>query len=203
MNRVFTNVCTIGAITLLISGPTTFAQHHGHGDDFIIGRDAASPPQITIEADPDVLSGSECIPLPPGEGAYEGLYAVNDPGWIGLEADEPDEGFYMLLPNHQVSLKRISFDTGFSMFDPTAGPILENDDDAYLFPPTVDGLIHSHLIFAGDGIEGTTWHATFQIVDPSGIHADSEPFTVCFEAIPEPGTLFLLLIGGIAVLRRR
>lgn len=205
MNRTFVNACGIATITLLLSGAAAFAQphDHGHGDDFIIGRGGASPFQIMIEADEHVMSGEESIPLPPGEGAYEGLFAVNDPGWIGLEDDEPAEDFYMLLPNHQVSLKRISFDDGFSMFDPTAGQILEKDNDTYLFPLTTEGMIHSHLIFAGDGPEGTIWQAMFQLVDPSGLHAASAPFTISFEAVPEPATLALLALGGLALLRRR
>lgn len=203
MNRTFVNACRIAIITLLVSGAAAFAQPHGHGDDFIIGRTGVSPFQIMIEADPDVMSGEEHVPLPLGEGAYEGLFAINDPGWIGLEEDEPDEDFYMLQTGHQVSLKRISFDDGFSMFDATAGQILENNNDTYLFPLTTEGMIHSHLIFAGDGPEGTVWQATFQLVDPSGLHAASAPFTVSFEAVPEPATLALLALGSLALLRRR
>jgi len=203
MHRFFSLVLAISVGTFLFGTSAAFAQHH-HEGDFVIGQSGAPTFEIHVHGDPDILSGAEPIPLYPGEGAFEGFFVADDPGWIGLEEDEPDEGMYLLLAGHQVSLKRISFDPGFSMFDPTAGPILENNGSTFLFPLDEEGFIHRHLIFAGEGEIGDTWWATFQLVDPSGLHAASDTFTLQFVAMPEPTSL-LLLVSGLAVvsLRRR
>lgn len=192
----------LAVVGVLGSSAALRAQHH-HEGDFEIGQSGAPLHQLLLHGDPDILSGEEAIHLLPGEGLFEGMFAADDPGWIGAEEDEPNEGLYLLLPGHQVSLKRIGFDAGFSIFDPTSGPILEADGDQYLFPLDGEGFIHRHLIFVGDGLEGDPWSATFQLVDPSGVHAFTEPFTLSFVAVPEPATVSLLVLGAVGLLRRR
>ncbi len=203
MYRFFSVLLAFSVGTVLFGASAASAQHH-HEGDFVIGQSGAPNFEIHIHGDSDILSGEEPILLYPGEGAFEGFFVADDPGWIGLEENEPDEGMYLLLDGHQVSLKQISFDPGFSMFDPTTGPILDSDGSTFLFPLDGEGFIHRHLIFAGEGELGDTWSATFQLVDLSGLHAASDAFTLQFVAMPEPASV-LLLVSGLAVvsLRRR
>ncbi len=202
MLRMISTFSTAVVLTLAFVS-SVLAQPHHHEGDFVIGQSGDPAYQLRVHGDPDILSGEESIHLPYGEGIFIGMFAGDDPGWIGLEEDEPDEGMYMLAPGHQVSLKRLDFDAGFSMYDPTAGQVLLADGDAYLFPVDGEGFIHSHLFFVGEGELGDTWSATFQLVDLGGQYADSDPFTLNFEATPEPTTLAMLLCGAMLLTRRR
>lgn len=180
------------------------AQH----TDFEIGRDDAGV--LQLEGPEEFLDLSQCVLLEPGDGTYADYHVATVPGWEHLEADEPDEGFFRLADGHGVGLRRIGFPLGFGMFDPITGnPILENDNDVYVFPLEGGSMsdFHIDLIYAGGPMAapGTQYTARFQLVDQSGItnYAASEPFSLCFQVVPEPATCGLLLIGACALLRRR
>jgi len=143
------------------------------------------------------------IQLPPGEGLFADQFASTDPGWASVDIDQPPD-YFTLLPGHQVSLMRLDFDPGFAMYYPFTGTqILETNGAIYTFDAMGNGVFDNDLLYVADGPLGTTYSATFQLVDPSGLHASSDPFTLEFVTTPEPSTLGLVLIGAFGVWRRR
>jgi hypothetical protein len=171
--------------------------------DWTIAQDGSPAHKLLIEGDPKILDGTERIELLPGDGIFAGLFVNQEPGWESLEADEPPDRF-TLLPGSNVSLKRLSFDAGFSMYDPFTGtPILETDGSIFPFGAAPDGSFHIDLLYVGDGPIGSLYSAAFQLVDPSGLQADSDPFTLGFVVVPEPTTAILFGSALLALWRRR
>jgi len=193
--------CLLGSIVVLATATNARAGGEGHSD-WEVAQDGSALHTLLILGDPKILGGEERIELLPGEGNFDGLFVNQEPGWESIEADEPPDAF-MLLPGSNPSLKRISFDAGFGMYDPFSGlPILESNGSTFAFGAAPDGHFHLDLIYAGNGPIGTLYSATFQLVDPSGLQSDSAPFTLGFVVIPEPTTLALVFLGVTAKMRR-
>ncbi len=181
--------------TLLWAFPAVVFAQHGEHTDFEIGQsgDGTVPAnQLLVEGDEHLLELEECIELELLSDPFstlDGWFVAQEPGWEGLEEDEPAEGLFALLAGHQVSLKRITFELGFSMFDETENAILTSDGDTYVFPADAEGGFHDDLIFAlpPGTLPGTIVTGVFQAVDPSSMHADSEQFSLCLEVHEEEG----------------
>ncbi len=198
-----------GVILVLgwMCGVPVFAGGHEH-TDFEIGQDGSASHVLLIEGDQDMLMGIEPIVLEPLSDPFstlDGWFVAAEPGWEGLEQDEPAEGLFALLPGHQIGLQRVSFDAGFSMFDGSENPILAGDGASYVFPADAKGGFHDDLIFAaGPGtLLGSELSATFLLTDAEGLHGDSEPFSLSFAVVPEPGTLALVGLGVLGFVGRR
>ncbi len=165
-----------GLILCIVSGHAA-AQH----TDFVVARDASNT--LAMEApDERILTGDVPIRLERIEsGPLAGFYALNQPGWESIEADEPDEGLFLLQTPHRVALKRLTWEPGFQMFDAALQPILENDGDTYEFAQGPPGAIHTDLFFA---LESGSFSirdevvGTFQLVDLQSTHTASDPFTL-------------------------
>lgn len=131
-----------------------------------------------------------------------------------------------VTPEWRIALERVNFDPGFHMctYD-TLDPVLAADGDRYVFDPA-HGMQWSddhynengtegawrfghHLYFYADAATplGETLTATFRAVDVRTVgtpFATSADYTISFVTTPEPGTLALLMAGGLgAVLRRK
>ena len=204
------NLKTFLLSALLIGSLTAapaFAGGGGHEHaDLEVGL-APGTTQLMVAGDEDLLSGVESIELFPGTGFFAGGFAEAEPGWEAVEVDEPGEidAIDITMP-HQISLQRVSFDAGFEMYEPPFSPVLTSDGMSYQFiqeDPPVETGFHNDLIYANFGNLGDTFAATFQLVDPSGTYGASEPFTLNFVNVPEPATAALLLMGTVAVVRRR
>ncbi len=197
--RLFTNGGKLAAAWLLfIASAPALADHA----DFEIGRDDTNA--LVIEGDPALFDGSERIELFPGDGIFDGLFIHDEPGWENVSADEPP-GLFRLLPGHRVAIQRVSFSPGFAVYDPfTAIEVLAADGDLYEFPqaPPGSGEFHVHLVFAAGGVEGDVFSATFQLIDVAGVHQPSQPFTLSFVNVPEPGGVALVVLGMAALWRR-
>lgn len=119
-------------------------------------------------------------------------------------------------PEWAISLQRVSFDTDFFILDDYEQLVLASDGDEYAFDHlwmddkynetgTLGARgIHAHLWFYvwADG-PGEIFNTTFKAIDygTTGF-ATSDVYTMTFETVPEPATMFLLVFGA-AVLRRR
>lgn len=192
------------ALCILPFAPAALAGGGAHSD-FEIGRDDASPiAQLHVEGDDDILNCIEKISLVPGEGELAGYYVAQLPGWESVGPGDPD--LLAPLSGHRIALQRISFDAGFTMFDPFGlEEILAADGATYEFPRDLDESFHVDLFFAAPiaAAPGTMYSATYQLVDLAGLHADSAPFTLCFEVVPEPATVWILAGGMLMSVRRR
>lgn len=142
------------------------------------------------------------------DGPFAGSYGSIEPGWDGEGTDRPADGAFALLSPTGVSLRRIRFDSGFSMFTEALDPILELDGAIHEFAGSPEGpglLWHQHLLFVADASVpvGTELTADFQLTDRNGLHGDSSIFTLRYLVTPEPTSALLTLFGGFALAARR
>jgi len=173
-----------------------------HEGPILIARNASQPPQLVYEGPHGLLTGEECIELLPGDGVFTGLFVEDEPSFDTILADEPDEGLFRMFPGAEIALRRISFDTGFRIFEPVEfREILTDDGGFFVFPRDSNGDFNIHLIGGSDHLGMVS--ATFQFFDLSGQHADSEPFTICFQTVPAPSSLCLVPVGLLVGRRRR
>ncbi|HUU83937.1 MAG TPA: hypothetical protein VM243_10580 [Phycisphaerae bacterium] len=153
------------------------------GIDFIVHQDG-TPTHTLVVARPALVDEPYPIPL---EEVVElpGYYLTAEPGWDGLGVDQPEEGRLALLTDTGLTLRRVSFDPGFEMFDLDLNPILETDGATVRLEGEAESeefAWHQHLVFGVEpGAEvGQEYTATFVLIDEEGDHGDSEPFTLRF-----------------------
>jgi hypothetical protein len=124
----------------------------------------------------------------------------------GEGTDRPGDGAFALESISGVSLRRESFDSGFSMYTQGLAPILEVDGALHEFvgAPEGSGLLwHQHLTFVVDpGTPiSTNLSAEFTLTDQNSLHADSDPSMLSFIVTPEPTTGLMMLIAAAYALR--
>jgi len=195
-------------LSALLLGGLTAAPAFAGGEephtDLEVGL-APGTNQLFIAGDDDLLAGIESIELFPGSGFFNGGFAEAEPGFEAVEVDEPGEiDAIDTSIAHQISLERVSFSAGFEMYEPPFSQILSADGMQYQFiQEATESGFHNDLIFANFGNLGDTFSATYRLVDPSNTYGASDPFTLNFVNVPEPATAALLLMGAVAVVRRR
>lgn len=174
--------------------------------DFTIYHDGSAQQVLDVQYPSQVFQPYE-LPLIE-TGPLAGFYGSIEPGWDGEGTDRPGDGAYALESISGVSLRRESFDSGFSMYTQGLSPILEVDGALHEFVGAPEGpglLWHQHLTFVADpGTPiGTILSAEFTLTDQNSLHADSAPFTLSFVVTPEPTTGLMAMVLGIGVLRRK
>jgi hypothetical protein len=180
----------------LCSATTTLAQH-AH-EDIIIGQDGSG--MLMAEFDEWAPEDHE---LDPVSGFGLDGFLGDDPGFEALEADEPDEGFFVLGPGHAIYFEIVSVTPGF-LADPLTDPLDSPGDSALLVDDAED---HAHLDWFIDSTHpdfASTpyWDVAFRFTDRGAIgYGDSEVYTLRF--VPEPASLGLLCAGSLLVLLRR
>ena len=124
---------------------------------------------------------------------------LNEPVWdIGIRREgtsmsDPTD-FFMLLPDDSIVL---GADSDAYKFSDYGEKIWEADEGRW--------GIHSHMGFhfwLDDPQVDDVFTATFTAFDDGGLYTPSDPFTFRF-AVPEPGTLSLVLAAGLLVGARR
>lgn len=182
-------------------GAQASAEHHNHHEgDFIVGRTAGL--HLAMEGPVDHV-----IVLEPSTGLLPGWVGA-EPGFEALEMDELDEGFFTLGAEASIWLEVVSLDAGLKVWQGDAGAVAAAPGEKVLLG---GNDLHSHVFWHIDstvsGI-GPDWEGTlagtFRLVDTGGTnYAASEPFTLQVSNVPEPVTLALLGLSGVALLRRR
>jgi hypothetical protein len=156
------------------------AQGHQHEGDVIIGfrlgvNDAN---QLALE-----LEADHATELPPVDGILAG-WAGEDPGFESLEEDEPDEGFYALIPGAEIVLDVIGCTSGFKAHTPGFADRLDSPGDQLILggPP-----FHVHLEWHIDSSdpgfdpERHAFSFTAKLLDTgTTAYGPSEPFTLHF-----------------------
>ena len=203
-------VVLAGIAASAVTAAIARAQH----SDFVVARDAFN--KLAVESpDSSLLNGQRAIIVELVDaGPLAGYYASNQPGWESIEADEPDEGLFMLAAGHRIALRRVSWDAGFEMFETSFSPILSADGSNYEFPHVTPGEFHEDLFFAMSDatfIAGDEVTGQFRLVDLSGTYSDSDPFTLRLRALVSVPAMSgwavaalasLTIAAGASVLRR-
>lgn len=193
--------CLMIAVVILVSTVSARATLI----DFNINHDGSAQQVLQVQYPSQVFQPYE-LPLIP-TGPLAGHFGSIEPGWDGEGADRPGDGAFALESATGVSLRRESFDSGFSMYTQGLAPILEVDGAVHEFVGAPEGpelLWHQHLTFVADpGTPiGTILSAEFTLTDQNGLHADSELFSLSFIVTPEPATGLMMLIVAAGVFRR-
>ena len=199
MNRLFVSVSVGLSLAVAAAAEASVL-------DFEISQDGSAQHRLllTFPTGPTMP-----YPLQPvNDGPLAGHFADIEPGWDGMLATPPDGVHFPLLAGDGVGIRMLSATPGFVMFDGLLNPILSDPTEAHEFAGDNEGnpalWWHEHLRFAVEpGNPLGIYSATFQLTDVNGLHADSAPVTITYEAVPEPGSISLLLGGLIVAARRR
>lgn len=166
---------TVGVVTgvLLAAQPDRATAHDEHEGDVTVGKNATGV--LVVEYD-----DAEVRPLGPVFGPLLFGCAANDPGFLALEEDEPDEDLFVLPPGAVVVFELVSIDPGLLLYTPG-------------FAATLDAPGDQWIIGAAPFDEHPVWHidanhpaydfnavytATFFLFDSSGQCLPSEEVTV-------------------------
>lgn len=188
----------IACVVLGMVAGTASAQH-GHEGDVRIAWDGID--QIMTEFDSSVLQ-----PL-----AFEssaGVWIADEPGFMSLDADEPDEGLFVLPNDSFISIEVLSTTPGIRVLDPLFDPFTQTIEEATITnfdlgaPAFDDHPFWVVQLSEWDGVT-TEFDVTLQVHDSgaSGLAA-SEPVTVTF-TIPTPAGASVFACGGLMMMRRR
>lgn len=171
---------------MLVWGDFARGQHdHEHAGDFVVGKDAGG----TLGSE---FAEGEVYPLPPVNGPLLFGCALDDPGFMSLEADEPDEGFFTLPPGAIIVFELVSIDPGLVIHTPGFADTLDTPGDTWVLgsapfdehPTWHIDANHPNYDF------NATYSATFRLVDTSGECLTSEDITVTLGCAP-PGACCL------------
>ena len=182
--------------------------------------DAGGNP-ITKAGEPDkTLYTCRFMYGPDGYGDPDGMQHLD--GWHSAEGPQ---GVWDLAigdelnePEWDIGIRRqgtsMSDPTDFFMLRPDDSIVLDADSDTYKFSDYGEKIwegdegrwgIHSHMTFhfwLASPQPADVFSATFTAFDDGGMYTPSDPFTFRF-AVPEPGTLSLVLVAGLLVGVRR
>lgn len=186
--------------TLLAFVPSVLA----HAEDFEVGINPATN-RIQIAYDPDLFPWS----LPASEWPDAVGFALDDPGFVSLDADEAVPGvFEVLNPGASIAMQVLSVSSPEMKAWNPVGPgepgfQIIGDSLWTIGAPFFDNHPVWHIDTAAptyDPAHGP-WDITFQLVDNAGMHLASEPVTVSFT--PEPASLGAAALGVLVFRRRR
>ena len=169
----------LALLMTLCLAPFALAQEdedeHGHAGDLELGQFNG---QIMVGFEPDgAFSLGETTGLLTG-------WTGDEPGFVTVEEDEPDENLFVLAPGAALALEVISMDPAFKAHTPGFADVLTSPGDLWNMPaiPFDDHPIwHIDSTDAGFDPMQTEWTAVFRIIDTGTTnYAPSEPFTMVF-----------------------
>jgi hypothetical protein len=172
---------------------------HTHAGDVLIGRDTNSGPwNFKV----DFPSTYHLLTFQGGN-----LWSLDDPGFIGLDADDPEEGHYLLPLNETTQLELIGRSASQSIWKIYSGSseVLTNNGAVYTFPWSGD-TIHKHFSFelTAPANDFQDYWFDLKVTGPGGGSTDT--FRLNFTTIPEPSSVALLTLAAVTAIlasRRR
>lgn len=196
------NPITAWGISLLFASSAALAGGgHGHtDDDLVVGITSAG--QLAVE-----FNFAELIELPEITAGPLSGWGLDDPGFFNLDADEPDEDFFVLGAGADIRFEVIAFDAALKGW--TQGFASIFDDAGEFFPlgsPDFDEHPFWQIDSSDAGFDAlqTQWNATGRLIDVGTTgYAPSAPFTLSFVPVPEPASALLLSLTGATLLLRR
>ncbi len=169
-----------------------------HSGDFVVGVSGAG--QLAVEGDFD-----EAFLLPPIAFPVSG-WALDDPGFMSLDADEPDEDFFVLGAGANVVFEIVALDPAMKVWRPAFLGVLDEAGEQWMLGESFDLHPWWHIDSEDGGFNPlqTEWSVSFRMIDTgtTGYEA-SEVYTARFTNVPEPGALALVAMGTVALVRRR
>lgn len=192
------------ALVIAISASAAAVAH----ETVEVGQDGTPQHKIMLHGDPNLYGGISINPLDPelGTGPLDGFFIHEGPELRSLQMDHPDEGVFELLPGHSMLIQRVHFDPGLmAVTTSTFEPVLETDGATTDTFPSVFGDFSRLLLFvtAPGTPPGAEFFGEFRLIDPSGLHADSDVFRFRFVAVPEPAAGLMATLAGVFLARRR
>lgn len=184
----------IGVCILMMSAQSAHVLAQ-HDDDFIVGRTGSG--QLAVEFD-----FGESSALPAVQGVLRG-FALADPGFMALSADEPGEDFFTLQDGANVVFEVVSFSPAVSAWTPGFLSRLDQPGERWtLGGPGFDTHATWHVDANHPAFDalGGPWSASFRLLDLGTTgYASSPDYTVNF--VPEP-SMMLLGLSVIALALR-
>ncbi len=187
-SRIVVIVTLLLCPALCLAGPK-------HDEDIIVGRNAVG--QLVVE-----VNSPDPIDLPHVKAFLHG-WAANEPGFKTLDADESDDGFFMLGVGSVIRLEIVFIDPGLKVWSPGFAVALSLPGQSFLLGGADFDTHATFHIDSTDPAYEEDWpvfSATLRVVD-TGMpgYAASTPFAISFSPVPEPASLFLLCAGALGI----
>ncbi len=168
---------SIVCLSLAAASSTLAGDDHGHGHagDFIVGKDGSD--QIEIEFDFD-----ESLPLGPIDGPLLFGCVNDEPGFLSLDEDEPDEGFFVLPGGASIVFEIVSISVGLKVHTPGFGAVLDSPGAQFVLgSPPFDVHPTFHIDENDPAFDpDAEFSLTLRLLDANGLCNPSDEYVVMF-----------------------
>jgi len=133
---------------------------------------------------------------------YGGGYIRVEPGF-GQNTDPTYSLEGTRGTDYNILAERVFATPDLLFFDDLMQPILTADGSTFALSDYANHHVHMRYHLP-DGLDPTLpYTVSYRLTDTTGTYADSEVYTFNLGAVPEPASLSLLAMGGLALLRRK
>ena len=158
---------------------------HSHAGDLEVGKDGSGA--IAVEGDLD-----EAFELPPVDGPLLFGCALDDPGFLSIEEDEPAEDLFAIPAGTEILFELVAIDPGLLIYSPGFADTLDTPGQSFSLG-TVP--FDTHPTWHIDSTDPAwnpngTYSVTFRLVDASGT-CDPSPDLTASVTCGEPGACCL------------
>ena len=176
----------VTGVLMALSHSSAFGQHdheHGHGD-LEVGKTAGN--QIAVEFDFD-----DAFEVPPVDGPLLFGCALDDPGFMSIDEDEPDEGLFTLPNGTEIVFELVAIDPGLVIYSPGFADVIDTPGETFSLG-TVPFDVHPtwQIEDTAPGFPDGAYGFTFRLFDPSGTCDPTDDLTATV-ACAEPGACCL------------